>query len=245
MKAQNIDLVDERTLARWVTRDQHPGLRVGNVVGARGVRRRMTGQRLTITAALAALLVIAGCDPELDTTNTELRSISPISWSSVGCMTNGGTDRCYARTDEGTDFRIPVVSACSLAAKVESGEYVETDDGWYWSCDYGRSPETFTDAMCFHDSATHGVGFGGSDGGYTKVEPYCAGAKYNVPVDPYWPETACRGGLASTYHNYDGIYVVDGGTPWWGRAANGDDAFYGSPSCAIPTLHPAGNPYDC
>jgi hypothetical protein len=182
------------------------------------------------------------CDDGDDIAGVEELSFRSAPWSKVVC-TLGTSDRCYARTTFSPELLHPVVSRCDLQALVDAGELIPTADGWQYACDPGGKPITFQDELCFYDSNTSVVCYGGSGGWYTKVEPTCATNPYSVPA---WPTGACDVNGPGTME-YESVLVNPSGPVWLGRADNDEDAFAVVPSCHVPVgdMNAAANPLAC
>lgn len=185
------------------------------------------------------LAALSGCDAEPATT-IEFRS-SP--WSEVVC-TLGSTDRCYAKTAESPELLHPVLSQCDLQELVDVGDLVPTTDGWFYTCDFGGRPESFADVLCFYDSFTSVVCYGGSGGWYVKVEPTCAPDTFTAKA---WPSGSCDADGSVGPTDYDAVFVDPLGPKWLGLARNGQDRFTVVPSCHVPvgSMNMAANPFWC
>lgn len=210
----------------------------------------MTSQRLYTrtrrfhSTFLLIVALVGGCDADnqADGGDDGFRTVPTVAaWDEVIC-TYGTAERCYAHAPDAEKLWMPVVSWCDLKGRVDAGEYVKASSGWYWGCDYGGTPQTFDDVLCFNDSLTHVVCFGGSDGWFVQVEPYCATAEYDLDA---WPDGTCEPDTDVGDHSFDSIKVRGGGPCWWGRVTNGTDAFYAVPECVVPTGVQAANPYSC
>ena len=190
--------------------------------------------------SLTATLSLSGCDTEPAKPDTEFRS---TPWSEVVC-TLGTSDRCYSKTAESPELLLSVVSRCDLQELVDAGELTPTTDGWFYSCDFGGRPESFTDVLCFYDSFTSVVCYGGSGGWYTMVEPACAWNEYTVTA---WVSGGCSPDLDPGPHEYDSVMISPNGPLWLARAVDGMDAVMVVPRCHVPVgaMNVPASPLSC
>ncbi len=185
-----------------------------------------------------------GCDAQGDEIDAvEFRDDSGYvaPWSSVKCLL-GNASRCYAASPSGGDTVQPVVSWCDLHAKTWSGELMPTTDGWWYDCDIEGRPESFEDVICFYDTFTHVVCYGGSDGWYTAVTPSCVPNSFTAAA---WPTGTCDSDSSPGAHTFGKIKTVPQGKPYWGLATEAGDSFNTVPSCMSAAGDPAADPYSC
>jgi hypothetical protein len=210
------------------------------------LKSTMNKHPVSLTLLFSATL-LAACDiTEFDPAEGDVPGLDTFrsaEWDAVIC-TLGTASRCYAHSPSAEELWSPVVSWCDLQARVDEGELWPTKQGWYDECDSGGKPQTFAEVVCFHDLAVHITCFGGSGGWFTEVRPSCDLGKYEQEA---WPATSCDPDQSPGIHDYDAVLVVPGGTPWWGRAVDGDDAFTVVPECKMPVTgaSAATNPYAC
>jgi hypothetical protein len=203
-----------------------------------------TNNRLTFISSLLSLLTfsIGGCDSESTSDTAVFRDAGYVdSWNSIKCM-NGTASRCFAHSAIGGDTVTPVVSWCDIHSRVQLGELAPTTDGWLDSCDPGGRPEQFDDAMCFYDSLTHVVCYGGSGGWYTEVTPTCAPNEFTQAA---WPTGTCDLDGSPGNHSYDAVLTVPMGLPWGARAVLIGDAFNAVPQCMTTAGVNGESPYSC
>jgi hypothetical protein len=193
---------------------------------------------MRIAAAVLLTLAFTACDA--DTVPNDTFRSAP--WSKVIC-TLGTSDRCYAQTSVSPELLHPVVSRCDLQVLVDADELTPTADGWFHTCDPGGKPITFQDVLCFYDSFTNVICYGGSNGWYSKVEPACAPNTYSLAA---WPTGACDLNGPGVME-YESVLVNPSGPVWLGRADNDEDAFAVVPSCHVPAgdMNAAANPLAC
>jgi hypothetical protein len=193
-----------------------------------------------LLTTLAVLFGVLGCDAE--TPEHDNLSFRSAPWSKVVC-TLGTSDRCYTRTKFSPELLHPVVSRCDLQALVDAGELTPTTDGWQYTCDPGGKPITFQDELCFYDTNTSVVCYGGSGDWYVKVEPTCAPNAYTASA---WPTGACDVNGPGVME-YESVLVNPSGPVWLGRADNDEDAFVVVPSCHVPVgdMNEAASPLSC
>jgi hypothetical protein len=194
--------------------------------------------RFTKITALFVLVISTSC---VDEVNTEFRADEHVAaWDYVKCL-NGADSRCFAHSPISGETVHPVLSWCDLHNSVTVGELLPTADGWWFECDGGR-PEAFEDVLCFYDTPTHVVCYGGSNGWFTEVEPSC---KPNMFVDAAWPAGTCDADSSPGAHGFAWLLTVPGGTPWLGRAQAGDDTLIAVPECMAAAGVDAADPYAC
>lgn len=202
----------------------------------------MQTHRFPFIALVSILTAATGCDTESRADATEFRNVPYVApWDSVKCV-YGTSSRCFAHSPSGGDTVSPVVSWCDIYGFVSNGTLTPTADGWFYGCDYDGGPETFDEAMCFYDSSTHVVCYGGSDGWYTEVTPTCVASSF---VDPAWPVGTCDIDSSPGAHQYDSVLTVPGGTAWWGKASLDSDSFTAVPSCTSANGASAADPFAC
>jgi hypothetical protein len=200
-----------------------------------------TFARFSFIASILLTFTSTGCDEAEVAEHSDL-SFRSAPWSKVVC-TLGASDRCYARTAQSPELLHPVVSRCDLQELVDAGEIEPTTDGWFYACDPGGKPTTFQDVLCFYDTNTSVVCYGGSGGWYSKVEPTCAPNVYTASA---WPTGACDANGPGVME-YESVRVNPSGPVWLGRADNDEDAFAVVPSCHVPVgdMNEAANPLSC
>ena len=180
---------------------------------------------------------LAGCfEPTLS--EDEFRT---SAWTKVIC-TLGTADRCYAEPIYSRDLLHPVVSRCHLQELVDAGELEPTTDGWFWACDPGGKPSTFIDVLCFYDSNTSVVCYGGSRGWYAEVTPACAPSTFTHNA---WVAAGCSLDLDPGPHEYDSVMIDPYGPTWLARAVDGDDAVMVVQPCAVKNGVNAAHPLSC
>jgi hypothetical protein len=192
--------------------------------------------KLQTIAFLAPLLL--GCDADPAVSADHLRS---SSWVDVIC-TFGTADRCYAKSSGSPKLMHPVVSRCHLQERVDAGELLPTTDGWFWDCDQGGKPSTFEDVLCFYDSNTSVVCYGGSRGWYAEVRPSCVPTTFTHPA---WVAAGCSLDLDPSPHEYDSVMIDPLGPTWLARAVDGPDAVAVVQECAVPPGNVAAHPLSC
>jgi hypothetical protein len=206
----------------------------------RGVETALTVRYLAVMRiAAAVLLTLAFTACDADTVPNDTFRSAP--WSKVVC-TLGTSDRCYAKTSSSPELLHPVVSRCDLQVLVDADELTPTADGWFYACDPGGKPTTFDDVLCFYDSFTSVVCYGGSDDWYTKVEPSCTPTTFTQPA---WVAAGCSFDLDPGPHQYDSVMIDPYGPTWLARAVDDYDAVTVVQECSVQGGASAANPLAC
>lgn len=195
----------------------------------------------TISTTPLILMFLVGCADTAADTAADKAEFRSSDWADVTC-TNGSLDRCFAQAGDAKELWSPVVSDCDLEARLDSGEYLYENTNWWYACDSGGYPTTFTDYRCFTYAAGYAECFGGSDGWYTKVVPPCSSTAFSQSA---WPTGSCDPDLDPGDHAFDSVEVIPNGPTDLGEAVDGGDAFVVYPACAVPSGVQAGNPYWC
>jgi hypothetical protein len=199
-----------------------------------------TFARFSFIASILLTFTSTGCD-DYEVADLGDLSFRSAPWSKVIC-TLGTSDRCYAKTPFSPELLHPVVSRCDLQELVDADQLLPTTDGWFYACDPDGKPSTFQDVLCFYDSYTSVVCYGGSGGWYAKVEPSCAPTTF---VHPAWVAAGCSYDLNPGPHEYDSVKIDPYGPTWLARAIDGADAVTVVQECSVRDGVTAENPLSC
>jgi hypothetical protein len=192
---------------------------------------------------LACLTFLPACDADAptdevgDLDDVEFRN-EFVFWDSITCML--GTTRCYGHRPTADELWSPLLSECELQKRIDDNGWIETEQGWFATCDYGGTPETFPDSRCFWVNQTKITCFGGDNGWYTEVSAACEVGGFTTNN---WPGGYCETDFG--YHEYDDV-----GSKWsapvTGRAFDAGDRFTVIDDCSLAGGgNPAPYPFAC
>jgi hypothetical protein len=220
-------------------RNARPVVQVWDGMHKQTARGFMNSLRFSTTLFIATISLPA-CDDHEVTEYGDL-SVRSAPWAKVIC-TLGTSDRCYAKTAASPELLHPVVSRCELQRLADTGILAPTTEGWFYACDPGGKPDTFQDVLCFYDSNTSVVCYGGSGDWYTKVKPSCAPTTFTHPA---WVAAGCSLDLNPGPHEYDSVMIDPNGPTWLARAVDDSDAVMVSQECAVNGGTSAAHPLSC